>query len=228
MKKERQDPSEQVVNRALFAGIFCMVLLAAGVLQSCSGPNTELDENLKKAVFMKYTHVANVKSFQNGGFQYQGVTNGSFFALFDVCSINITGSGITSLNYDTSKFFIDAGSGGLYGFTVPGYAGSAIVGRSDAQAFGAFTPEIVNAANNAFSLSPPTQVFPKQFYPTLKYRIAIFVKDNPAGYLGDSMTLKYAGQPQAAVSVENVSPGNPAFVPFYGPGSTAQIVGTCP
>jgi len=228
MKKEGRIPTGRMVNRGLFAATLGLVLLTAAVLQSCTGPNPELDENLKKAVFMKYTHVANVVSFQSGGFQYRGVNNGAFFAVFDVCSINITGSGITSFNYDTSRFFIDAGTGGSYGFTVPNYPNIALVGRSDAQAFKAFTPEIVDAAKNAFALSPPVQAFPKQFYPVLKYRIAIFVNDNPAGYIGDSMTLKYDGQPQAAVSVENVSPGNPPSVPFYNPGATAPIVGTCP
>jgi len=200
----------------------CLIVLIAFSLQSC-GPtaNNELDQNLKKAVVMKYVHLANVGSFQNQSSQFQGVNNGSFWALFDICTLDIQGSSLTGFNYDSAKFFIDAGTA-TYGSTTPGNVNSTLGVKSSQDL------QVLNAVSQTFSLNPATQFFPKQFYPGLKYRIAIFVKENPAGYQGDAMTLKYNGQPEVAALVQGVSPGNPAFIPFYNPGATPQIVSTCP
>ncbi len=193
-----------------------LVLSSALFLQSC----TELDQNLSKAVVMKYVHVANVRMFQSDSIQYAGVDFGSFWAVFDICSLDIQGSALNGFNYSAGGFFIETASA-KYGSATPGNINTSL-GVMSSQSL-----QVTNAASNAFKLSPTTQFFPKQFYPNLKYRIAIFVKEAPIGYQGDSMTLKYDGQPQVAAVVQNVSPGNPQLIPFYSAGGP-PIVGSCP
>ncbi|MER2514196.1 MAG: hypothetical protein ABTQ25_17570 [Nitrosomonas ureae] len=215
-----------MITRTRHIDLFSLTLLTLMLIQGCTpSGQKELDDNLKKAIAMKYVHVANVKSFQTqvGASQSQlvGVTNGSFWAIFDVCTLDIQGSALTDFNYDASKFFIDGGSAN-YGAGNPGNVNVASVVMSSQSS------QVLDAVHNAFSLSPVTQFFPKQFYPNLKYRIAIFVKENPAGYTGDVMTLKYDGQPQVAALVQSVSPGNPAFRDFYNAGVSPAIIGTCP
>ncbi|WP_333687881.1 hypothetical protein [Methylococcus capsulatus] len=215
-----------MVTRTRRIGTLCLVLLTSLLIQGCPpSSQQELDQNLKKAIVMKYVHVANVKMFQTqvGGSQSQlvGVNDGSFWALFDICTLDIQGSALTGFNYDASKFFIDAGSTS-YSSATPGNVNVSSVVMSSQSA------QVLNAVHDAFSLSPATQYFPKQFYPNLRYRIAIFVKENPSGYRGDAMTLKYDGQPQVAAVVQNVSPGNPQFRDFYNAGGSPQIDGICP
>jgi hypothetical protein len=199
----------------------CLALLAAPLLQSCA----EISANVSKAVAMKYVHVANVKMIQVqiGGSQSQlvGVDNGSFWAVFDICSIDVQGSALTGFSYNANSFFIDAGTV-KYGVATPGVVNVSSVPLSSQ------SPQVTSAVHDAFGLSPSTQFFPKQFYPNLKYRIAIFVKENPTGYVGDTMTLQYDGQPQVAALVQNVASTNPDFRPFYNHGVSPQIVGTCP
>lgn len=215
-----------MISRTLPVGTVCLIVLTALSLQSCSDQaNQEIDENAKKMVTMKYTHIANVKSFQatvgGSASQLVGVDNGSFWAVFEICSLDIQGSTLTGMNYDAGKFFIDAGPV-TYGSATPGNVNVSSVVMSSQ------SPQVLDAAGSTFSLSPTTQFFPKQFYPNLKYRIAIFVRENPAGYQGDALTLKYNGQPQVAAAVQNQSPGNPDFRAFYNPPASPQIVGTCP
>lgn len=215
-----------MITRTRHIGPLSLALLTLMLVQGCTpSAQKELDDNLKKVIAMKYVHVANVNSFQTqvGTSQAQlvGVANGSFWAIFDVCTLDIQGSALTGFNYDASKFFIDGGAAN-YGAGNPGNVNVASVVMSSQSG------QVLDAARNAFSLSPTTQFFPKQFYPNLKYRIAIFVKEYPAGYTGDAMTLKYDGQPQVAALVQSVSPGNPASRDFYNAGVSPAIVGTCP
>jgi hypothetical protein len=195
----------------------CLIAFIALSFQSC--PNPEVDKNLSKAILMKYSHLANVKAFQDSSAQFQGVPDNSFWAIFEICILDVQGSALTGVHYDTGKFFIDEGSL-RFPSAPPGNVNSTF-GTQPAN-----HPQVVDAVHHAFALTPATQFFPKQFYPNLKYRIAIFVSDDP-GYHGDSMTLKYDGQPEVAALVQNVSPQNPIFIPFYGPG-TSRIEENCP
>ena len=205
----------------------CLVLSTALLVQSCTpSAQTQLNQNLSKAVAMKYVHVANVRMLQapmdGSQMQMVGVDNGSFWAVFDICSLDVQGSALTGgFSYSAERFYIDAGSV-RYSSANPGNINVASVGMSSQ------SPQVTNAVHAAFSLSPTTQFFPKQFYPNLKYRIAIFVKENPSGYHGEAMTLNYDGQPQVAALVQNVSPGNPEFRSFYNSGVSPPIIGTCP
>ncbi len=197
-------------------------LSALLLLQSCT--NTEqnqVDQNFRKAVWMKYTHVANVKDFQYQSNGYS-VSQGAFWAIFDICSLDVQGSSLASsgFNYNAERFYIEEGST-KYGPTAPGNINVSSVSMSSQN------PRVLDAARGIFSLSPKFETFPKQFYPNLKYRIAVFVKENPTGYRGESMTLKYDGQPHVTAFVQNITPTHPEFREFY-TRSSASIVGTCP
>lgn len=204
---------------------FCLVLATALSLQGCADLFPEFDQNFRKAVVMKYVHVANVRQFQprNEGTQYQGVVDGSFWAVFSICSLDIQGSALTGFSYDASKFFIEAPSGTRY----PILDGTKDVGTSAASAM--TSQDAQGAASDAFLLSPTPQYFPKQSYPNLGYRIAIFVREQPIDYRGESMTLKYDGQPQVAALVQNVSSDQPSFVSFLNSsGSSLPTTVSCP
>lgn len=199
-----------------------LVLLMMGLLQACA----EVDTNLKKMVVIKYAHLANVSQFQGAADGVHqsllvGVNPGSFWAIFDVCSIDIQGSSLTGMQYDASKFVADAGSG-TYGSPDPlGVVNVASVTMSSDSA------PVRAALTDAFVLGPTSQFFPKGFYPTLKSRIAIFVREAPPGYHGDAMVLRYNGQPDVAAQVQNADGNSPAAIAFY-LGKSAGISSLCP
>lgn len=200
---------------------FCMLLSCLPLLHGCA----EIDANLKKAVAMKYAHVANVNMFQAqvgaGERQFVGVENGSFWAIFDICTLDVQGGSLSGFSYDANRFYVEA-AGNRYGASNPGTVNVAGVPMSSQSAM------VVDGASDAFKLSPITQFFPKQFYPNLRYRIAVFVRAHPNGYHGEIMNLQYDGQPQVAALVQNVGMPNPVQYPFYLPSSTPPIASTCP
>lgn len=208
----------QSVRRVLST---CLALLFALMLQSCA----EIDANLKKAVVIKYAHVANVRMFQatiaNSQRQLVGVNPGSFWALFDVCSIDVQGTALTGFNYNVGNFVVDAG-GGSYGPGNPDTINVSSVPQSSQSAI------VLDAESGSFGLGPRAQFLPRQFYPRLNYRIALFVRENPAGYRGGPLELRYNGQPQVAALVQNLRSENPSFRDFYLPSVSPAIAGTCP
>jgi hypothetical protein len=184
-----------------------------------------VDANLKKTVVIKYAHVANVRQFQgttDGVSQSSlvGVNPGSFWAVFDVCSIDIQGINLTGMQYEARKFVAEAGTG-TYGPSNPDTVNVASVPMSSE------SPQVRAALADAFSLGPVSQFFAKGFYPTLKWRIAIFVREAPVGYKGDTMSLRYNGQPDVAALVQNAGGNNPASLGFYLK-SSSGIVSSCP
>lgn len=211
-----------MINRRCRICMLWLVLLTMGLLQGCA----EADTNLKKMVVIKYAHLANVSQFQavaDGAHQslLVGVNPGSFWAIFDVCSIDIQGSGLTGMQYEAGKFVADAGNGTYASSDPLGVVNVASVPMpSD-------SPMVRAALNDAFALGPTSQFFPKGFYLTLKSRIAIFVREAPVGYHGDAMVLRYNGQPDVAALVQNADGNNPAAIAFY-PGKSAGISSLCP
>lgn len=211
-----------MINRCRRICMLWVVLSIMGLLQACA----EVDTNLKKMVVIKYAHLANVSQFQAAADGDQqsllvGVNPGSFWAIFDVCSIDVQGSSLTGMQYDASKFVAAAGNG-MYGPSDPlGVVNVASVPMpSDSL-------PVRTALNDAFVLGPTSQFFPKGFYPALKSRIAIFVREAPLGYHGDAMVLRYNGQPDVAALVQNADGNNPAAIAFY-LGKSAEISTLCP
>jgi hypothetical protein len=211
-----------MINRCRRICMFWLVLLTVGLLQACA----EVDTNLKKMVVIKYAHLANVSQFQaaaDGDHQslLVGVNPGSFWAIFDVCSIDVQGSSLAGMQYEASKFVADAGNDTYASSDPLGVVNVASVPMpSD-------SPPVRAALNDAFALGPTSQFFPKGFYPTLKSRIAIFVREAPVGYHGDAMVLRYNGQPDVAALVQNADGNSPAAIAFY-PGKSAGIGSLCP
>lgn len=201
----------------------CLALLPATVLIGCQC--TEADQNLKKAVWIKYVHVANVHRIQpNDGnsFQYNGVNNGSFWAVFELCSIDVQGKDLSGFNFSTGKFVIPWGTGQI-GKSTPG-----LVARSDAQTRPSPGPEVDNAVQKALETGVTSQYMQKQLYLKPGIRFAIFLNDRPNGYQGDAMDLKYLGQPEVAAVVQNVGQDNPQEIEFYNRGVSAPIASRCP
>jgi hypothetical protein len=211
-----------MANRYRRIRTLCLVLSTLFLLQACA----EVDANLKKMVVIKYAHLANVGQFQGAADGVHqsllvGVNPGSFWAIFDVCSIDVQGSGLAGMQYDASKFVAEAGSGSYGPSDTLGVVNVASVPMPSE------SPPVRAALKDAFSLGPASQYFPKGFYPTLKSRIAIFVREAPVGYRGDAMGLRYNGQPDVAALVQNAGDNNPAAIPFY-MGKSAIIASTCP
>lgn len=206
-------------RRLMYTAIAVAVVFLPGC-KSCSDPS--VDENLSKLVWMKYAHVANIREMDapspTGTLKLAATGSGGFWAVFDICSLDVQGSALTGFNYNAGNFYVDGGTVS-YGTMNPGTVNAGGVARS------ALDPQVQGMVHQALKLSPSTQYFPKQLYPTLRYRIAVFVNENPPGYQGDTLTLKYSGHP---TTVQNVSPGNPDYRPFFHYSSSPAIVGTCP
>lgn len=195
------------------------------LLDGCKTPDPALDASLSRLVVMKYAHLANVTEMDAPG--PSGVTRiaptdgTGFWAVFDICSLDVQGSALTGFDYEAANFFVDGGTIS-YGAMNPGTVNTGFGGPRSA-----FDPQVRAIVHDALHLSPTTQHFPKQFYPGLRFRIAIFVNGRPPGYLGDALTLKYTGQPVATV-IESVSPANPVPMAFFSYLASPGIVGTCP
>lgn len=202
-------------------GVFAVAMVS--LLEGCKTPDPALDDTLSKLVWMKYSHVANLKELDVRG--PQGTTRiapvepSGFWAVFDVCSLDVQGSALTGFNYVAANFFVDGGTV-QYGSMNPGTVNTGFGGPRSA-----LDPQVQGMMRDALALGPPTQFFPKQFYPNLRYRIAIFVSSNPPGYQGGTLTLKYAGHP---TEVQDISPANPDFRPFFSYIASPSIAGNCP
>ena len=178
---------------------------------------------------MKYAHAANVKDMQTSE-GYLFPVSGGFWAVFDICSLDIQGSALQGFAYDARNFYVEEG-GTQYG---PKNAGQ--VGISGAGPRSSTDVSIVSAVSAALRLSPTSQFFPKHppreglaTYPRFNYRIAIYLKEAPPTYRGGMLTLNYAGDPNLGVAVvQNVGNDSPRFVDFYNPGATYAIESNCP
>ena len=204
-----------------------LTLTAAALLQGCQGctQDPQIQENLKKAVWIKYTHIANVKRFQpnmGNSIQYNGVNNDGFWAVFEICSIDVSGSALTGFTYNIGKFEIELPAGNVSKST-PG-----LVARSDAQARPSPGPEVDGVVRAALEKGPVTQFLGKQLHDKPGFRFAILLNNNPAGYQNTAMDLDYLGQPEAAVVVQRVVHDNPAEIPFYNHGVSPEIASRCP
>lgn len=206
-----------MINRAVLVSLILSTTL---LFHGCAS----IQQNAPKMVWIKYAHLANVRSFQPqpGSFQYAAASSDGFWAVFELCSIDVQGSALNGFNYDAAKFLVPWGSTKIDAST-PG-----TVGRSDAVGLPMPNPQVNAVVQAAFGKGPSAQFLPKKFYPNIGYRFAIFFNSYPAGYLGEPMTLQYDGQPQVAAVVQNVASNNPQFIPFYNHTISPAITSTCP
>jgi hypothetical protein len=206
--------------------LLALIVLSAPLLQSCA----DIDENVKKTVWMKYVHVANVQTIQVDGNLLRGIDPNSFWAIFDICSIDLQGSALTGFSYNASNFFVAAGS---VNYGPPPNNDGYVAGNWGSNSLPSQDPKVTTPVRHAFSLSVPTHYFQKSptfnpLYSNLNYRIAIFVKEHPPGYNGTPMQLKYNGQPQVAAVLQDVTPSPVEFRDnFLSPGAP-PFIGKCP
>ena len=213
--------------RARFIHVICSILLVAPLLQGCPPSPTQqasVVDKLHRQVWIKYAHVANVTRFQLPNIDLFG-PQGSFWAVFDICSIDVQGTALNGFHYDSGRFYISWGAA-RYGYGSPlpptslGNAGSTIPSNSAAA---------WDAVRTAFFIGPPVQDFQKNLYPNLKYRVAVFVPEYPSGYKSlESLPLAYDGNPEVSAMVtQDGSAGTPAFLDFYRPDMTWAIPRAC-
>jgi hypothetical protein len=187
--------------------------------RSCSDPQAE--QNLRRLVWMKYAHVANVEEMDAPGptgTVKLAPTSEGFWAVFDICTVDVQGSALTGFDYDAGNFFVEAGPAS-YGPMNPGTVNTGGIPRSG------YDPVVTGLVHRGLKLSPVTDNFPKAYHPNVRYRVAVYVKERPANYRNEPLALKYANHP---TMMQDVSPGGPSVRDFYNDGASPPIVGTCP
>lgn len=188
--------------------------------RSCSDP--EAGARLRQLVWMKYIHVANVTELEASGptgtVRLGPVDRTGFWAVFDICSLDVQGSDVTVFKYDTRNFYVDAGTVS-YGLMNPGMVRTSFTSG----ALGSFDPQVRPLVHKALDLSPEAEDFPRQYYPTLHYRIAVFVNERPPRESWP-LALKYANHP---VTMQDISQAPPQERALHNAASP-DIVGSCP
>lgn len=179
-----------------------LVLPALLALAACSSAPADL----RNTVVLHYQHVANVHqiNFSNPvaiahrAAPVQSVLpleSDGFWAVFVLCGLDATGSGIPSFYFDLDRFRVDDGKrhfGPLKPYTLRLDDTAELNNRSDTRA-------IADAINAEIQSGPPNQVFRHGYYPHLDLRFAIYIPRGLSGYSGDQLPLSYEGAPAMAV-----------------------------
>jgi hypothetical protein len=201
-----------------------VALIGVASLGGCEGCKP-LDQSLRQVVEFQYDHVANAEQIHFGkppsGLSVAGSfvspTDGGFWAIFNLCSLDVQGKELASFKYDVANFFVEYGKsefGPLQPFAVRYGASTSLNSAAD-------TPKVIDAIANETQLGPSTQVFPHGFYPSLRYRVAVLIPGSLERYGGEQLTLRYHGQPSIVLGRGQ----RPAHIPFAGP--DASISSDC-
>jgi len=166
-------------------------LLAAGC--------TSVDPGLRNTVVVHYQHVANVHRIafsnpvslrRNEAIRFvQPLESQGFWAVFVVCSIDVTGANVPAFYYDIDRFRVQFGGrrfGPLRPYTLRLDDSIELNTRTD-------TAAIVDAIAAEIYEGPPSQVFRHGFYTNLDYRFAIYVPQGLTDYAGEELPLRYVG-----------------------------------
>jgi hypothetical protein len=141
-----------------------------------------------------------------------------FWAIFVLCSLDVTTKDLPSFVYDVNNFRVDYNDrqvGPLSPYSVRYERSYALNNPRE-------TSVVANAIAAELNEGPPVQVFASGFYPSLNYRIALFVPKGLEGYAGEALKLQYIGQPSVAIGN-----GYPPFdIPAVG-GSAAGVAASC-
>jgi hypothetical protein len=166
-------------------------LLAAGC--------TSVDNGVRDTVILHYQHVANVHriDFRNPvplrrneaihfvmPFESEG-----FWAVFVLCSVDVTGPGVPAFYYDIDRFRVQYGGkrfGPLRPYTLRLDDTIDLNTRTD-------TAAIVDAIATEIHEGPPSQLFQHGLYSNLDYRFAIYVPQGLSDYAGEELPLRYVG-----------------------------------
>lgn len=194
-------------------------------LSACSGVGKQPSD----VAIIRYQHVANVHqvrfanavtlapSFAPVHFVVPLDSSG-FWAIFVVCSLNVTGSSLARFHYDADQFQVDYDAhsfGRLQPYTLRLQDTAELNTPAD-------TASLVNAVAAEIQEGPSARWFGRGYYPSLNYRIAVYMPKALPGYAGEQLALRYAGQ--HAILIGNGHA--PSDIPAAG-GSGAGIAARC-
>lgn len=179
-----------------------ILVIGVGALFGCTTTDSPLNTALLNVVSFQYDHVANTQeiSFRRPPVNsFNSVSTApnrrGFWAVFVLCSLDVQGKAIETFQYDASKFVIEY-EGTTYGPLQPF---EVVFGASPILNDASNTPLIAAAIAQEVQVGPSHQPFPRGFYPSLNYRIAILIPDALSSYRGEQLTLKYIGQPSISL-----------------------------
>lgn len=141
-----------------------------------------------------------------------------FWAIFVVCSMDVSAPGLPSFVYDVNNFRVEY-NGRQFGPLRPyslRYENSHVLNRPME------TPALASAIAAELREGPALQVFSRGFYSGLNYRFALFLPRGIPDYAGEQLTLTYKGQP--ALLLGNGYP--PYDIRAVG-GNAAGVSATC-
>lgn len=201
--------------RKLIKYAFVSGLLAAA---GCSS----VDTGLRNTVVLHYQHVANVHridfttpvALPNRAPVHSVLPLDShgFWAVFLLCSLDVTGANIPSFYFDVDRVRVQYGDrryGPLRPYTLRLDDTADVNSRFDTQA-------LADAIAAEIQHGPSSQIFRHGFYPRLDSRFAIYVPRALPDYAGDQLNLRYEGGQTLALG--NDYP--PADIAFAGPGGS--------
>jgi hypothetical protein len=196
-----------------------LVLPSLLALAACSSTPPDL----RDTVVLRYQHVANVHQINFSSpltiphraapVQFvMPLESDGFWAVFVLCSLDATGSGIPSFYFDVDRFRVDYDKqrfGPLKPYMLRLDDSVELNNRGDTRA-------IADAIAAEIQSGPPNQVFRHGDYPHLDVRFAIYIPRGLSDYAGDQLSLSYEGGPTMVLG--NDYP--PSDIPVAGLGGT--------
>jgi hypothetical protein len=166
-------------------------LLAAG----CAS----VDNGARDTVVLHYQHVANVHRIdfrspvplrRDEAIHFVvPLESEGFWAVFVLCSVDVTRPGVPAFYYDVDRFRVQFGGkrfGPLRPYTLRLNDTIDLNTRTDTAAIG-------DAIATEIHEGPPSQLFRHGFYDNLDYRFAIYVPQSLSDYAGEELPLRYVG-----------------------------------
>jgi len=198
--------------------IMTAAVMFASLLAGCVGHHLSRDRH--QVVRMTYVHVANIYQLvtTDGALSPQGTDDRGFWAVFDICSLDMQGMNLKGFTYDAQDFYVVVANQ-RYEASRPYRVLTTFDGDVDAT-----DGHIHHLLARELGLAPDQQYFPKEPYPVLAYRLAIAIPEWPDGYSGGSLVLKHT-DPQTVLS--NVSGGQPRQWQQYDRASIGPLPSPC-
>jgi hypothetical protein len=179
-------------------------VIPSAVVLSClaTAGCASVDPGLRNTVILHYQHVANVHQIDfttpvvlpRRSAPVHAVLpleSAGFWAVFLLCSLDVTAPNIPSFYFDLDRFHVDDGDrryGPLRPYTLRLDDTADLNGLGD-------TAALAEAIAMELQKGPSTQIFRHGYYPRLDYRFAIYVPRALSDYSGDQLPLRYENGP---------------------------------